>query len=120
MAVSDVSAPSVSVTSPANWATVPGPVSIVGSSSDNVGVTSVMLEIYDRESTEWWNGAGWQATRTSFAATLADPGAAVSGWSYSFNPPVASPQPYWVTVRGFDAASNPSAYVYTELHGGGE
>ena len=108
----DVTAPSVSVSSPANWSTVAAPVSIEGSASDDVGVTSVVLEIFDRDTSEWWNGSGWQAARTSFVALLDDAGALSSGWSYSFDPPSPASQPYWVTVRAFDAAGNPSPYVY--------
>ena len=108
----DVTAPSVSVSSPANWSSVAAPVSVEGSASDDVGVTSVVLEVFDRDTSEWWNGSGWQAVRTSFVALLDDAGALSSGWSYSFDPPSAASQPYWVTVRAFDAAGNPSPYVY--------
>ena len=48
-------------------------------------------------------------------ALLDDAGALSSGWSYSFDPPSPASQPYWVTVRAFDAAGNASPYVFTNF-----
>ena len=93
------------------------PVVISGSATDNEGVTSVRLEIYDRDTVQWWNGAGWQPGRTFVTATL-DAGTTSRTWSYDgFAPPDPQTLPYWMTVRSFDAAGNPSSYVYRELHG---
>ena len=75
----------------------------------------MVLEIFDRDTGEWWDGSAWQVARSSFDAVLDAPGAASSGWSYSFDPPSVSSQPYWVTVRSFDAAGNASAYAYTNF-----
>jgi hypothetical protein len=107
----DVSPPSVSVSAPSNWSSVSGPVSVVGSSMDDVGVTGVALEVFDRDTGLWWNGSAWQAGRTTVDAVLGA-GSTSRDWSYGFDPPVAASQPYWVTVRAFDAAGNPSSYVY--------
>ena len=91
--------PLVSVSGPANWSSVAAPVVVSGSSSDDTGVSSVVLEIFDRDTSEWWDGSSWQVARSSFDAVLDAPGEASSGWSYSFDPPSVSSQPYWVTVR---------------------
>ena len=108
--VADVSPPSVSVVSPVNWSSVSVPVVVEGSASDDVGVAGVSLEIYDRDSGLWWNGSGWQVARTGVDALLAG-----GDWSYSFDPGSPASQPYWVTVRSFDAAGNPSPYAYTNF-----
>ena len=108
--VADVSPPSVSVVSPVNWSSVSVPVVVEGSASDDVGVAGVSLEIYDRDTGLWWNGCGWQVARTGVDASLAG-----GDWSYSFDPGSPASQPYWVTVRSFDAAGNPSSYVYTNF-----
>ena len=114
-ASSDVSAPLVSVSSPANWSSVAAPVVVSGSSSDDTGVSSVVLEIFDRDTGEWWDGSAWQAARSSFDASLDAAGEVSSGWAYSFDPGSVSSEPYWVTVRSFDAAGNASAYSYTNF-----
>ena len=49
------------------------------------------------------------------SAVLDDAGGVVSGWSYVFDSLVAALQPYWVTVRGSDAAANLSSYAYTNF-----
>ena len=103
--------PEVSVSSPANWSTVGSPVSVVGSATDDVGVTQVVLEIYDRDTSQWWNGSGWQAGRTSLDAVLGA-GTTSRAWSYGFSPPVPAASPYWVTVRSVDGAANMSPYSY--------
>jgi hypothetical protein len=108
-------APVVSVLSPANWSSVAAPVLVAGTASDDVGVTEVVLEIFDRDTGEWWDGSLWQVDRSSFVAVLDDAGASSTGWSYSFDPPVPASAPYWVTVRAFDAAMNASAHVYTNF-----
>ena len=60
--------------------------------------------------TQWWNGAGWQAGRTFVTATLG----AGTTWTYGRGLLLRDPQTlqYWMTVRSFDAAGNPSSYVY--------
>ena len=76
------------------------------------GSTSVRLEIYDRDTIQWWNGTGWQPGRTFVTATL-DAGTTSRTWSYAgFAPPDPQTLQYWMTVRSFDDAGNPSSYVY--------
>jgi hypothetical protein len=69
-----------------------------------------MLEIYDRDTGLWWNGTTW-GTRTAIDTELGT-GTTTRTWSYTFNPGTPSPDPYWITVRSFDAATNPSNYTY--------
>ena len=70
------------------------------------------MEIYDRDTVQWWNGTGWQPGRTFVTATLGA-GTTSRTWSYDgFAPPDPQTLPYWMTVRSFDDAGNPSSYVY--------
>jgi hypothetical protein len=111
ISTTDSVAPTVTVTTPLNWATVSGPVSVGGSSGDNVGVTSVVLEIFDRDSTMWWNGTTWQTGRTSVTAVVVG-----TDWSFVFDAPGPWPiEPYWVTVRSFDVSGNASDYAYVNF-----
>ena len=87
------------------------PAVISGSATDNTGTTQVRLEIYNRDTTQWWNGVDWQPGRTFVTATL-DAGTTSRSWSYDFAPADPSTLMYWMTVRGFDDAGNPSGYVY--------
>ena len=59
----DTQAPSPTVTSPANGATVSIPVQISGSVTDNVGVTQVEVAIRNNATMQWWTGSGWGAFR---------------------------------------------------------
>ena len=111
----DATPPEVGVSAPTNWSMVSAPVLVEGSATDDVGVSSVVLEIFDRDTGDWWNGSVWQEGRTSVLATLDAAGALSTGWSYPFDPPVVASQPYWVTVRSFDAAGNASPYVYVNF-----
>ncbi len=113
--IGDATPPDVSVSSPVSWSTVAAPVLVEGSASDGVGVASVTVEVYDRETTEWWDGSDWQSERTSVAAALFEPGGMVTSWSLPFDPDAVSPQPYWVNVRAFDAAGNASGFANTNF-----
>ena len=105
----DDSSPSVSVASPVEGSTVSSPVSIGGSSSDDVGVVDIQLEIENLTTGEWWTGSFWQSARTSFAADVDDVGGLVSTWTYEFAPATTVSVPYEVTATAYDAAGNPSA-----------
>ena len=113
-AIGDMAPPSVAVSSPSNWSTVAAPVSVAGSATDDVGVTQVVLEIYDRDTSLWWSGAAWQAGRTSVDAVLGA-GTTSRTWSYDFDPAAPASQPYWVTVRSRDAGGNASGYTFTNF-----
>jgi hypothetical protein len=94
------------VTSPAVNSTSPSPVTIVGTASDNVGVTSVRVYIRLNGTTTWWNGTSFGAY-TFVQATLASPGATTTTWSYTFTPPASGN--YGLQTRAFDAAGNQGA-----------
>jgi len=89
---------------PVNGAVSAAPLLLSGSVSDDTGVDRVRVLLFDRDTSMWWNGLGWQAGFTWVDATLDNPGATASGWSYLFAPPSLSSQPYWFEVRPFDVA----------------
>jgi hypothetical protein len=112
----DVTPPDpVVVVAPLNFETVAAPVTVSGTASDDVGLSLVRVELRDRVSGLWWDGSTWQVPRVSFDVPVDTPGAAVSGWSFGFNPEFPSSQPYWVTLRAVDEAGNASGYVYTNF-----
>ena len=107
--VADTVAPDGTITAPANNATVAmGPVAMRGNATDNVGVDQVLIGIQDTVTKQWLKPDGtWSATYTTVTATLASRGATSTGWTYTFNPPVA--RKYGVTVVAKDAAANVDA-----------
>ena len=102
----DTQAPTPTVTTPASGATVPLPVQIGGSVTDNVGVTQVEVAIRNNATMQWWTGSGWGGFRYN-AATVASPGSASTTFSYLFNPPAGASFGY--QVRAGDAGGNVSA-----------
>ena len=89
-----------------------------GSASDDVGVTRVALAVYDRELSQYWDGAGWLSGYRTVDAVLDAAGAVSTDWSYPFNPAAVSSQPYWFQVRAYDAAGKTSNTVERQLHAG--
>jgi CSLREA domain-containing protein len=87
----DTGAPiNVTVTTPANGATVSALAAISGSASDNVGGSgiksvSVVLHRYVSGSTQYWNGSAWSPTPSYLYPTLSDPGAVDTNWSLASN-----------------------------------
>ena len=79
----DTATPSGTVTSPANRAQVPSPVTITGGATDDRGVASVRLGIRQVSSGLWWNGATWQAQATKVSASLSSPDSASTTWSFT-------------------------------------
>jgi hypothetical protein len=82
--VNDTTPPKVAVTSPANYATVSGTVTITASATDNVGVSYV--EFYE-------NGALLTATN-------------VAPYSYSWNTTKVANGSYTLTAKAYDASNN--------------
>ena len=82
--VADTTAPTVSVTAPANNATVSGTVAVTASASDNTGVSKVEFYV---------NGA-LKATDTA------------SPFSYSWNTTTGANGSYSITTKAYDAAGN--------------
>jgi len=80
------------------------PINITGAATDNVGVTSVRLELRRTSDQAYWNGTTFQPTSTFVLATLASPGATSTSWSYSFNP--GANASYSVRATAVDAKPN--------------
>lgn len=88
-----------------------GDVELVGMATDDTGVTEVEVAVLDRSTDLWWN-----ATTGSFGdfgwsdASVSDPGAAATGWSFVFDGQAAldagGSGDYWAMARAFDAARN--------------
>jgi hypothetical protein len=100
----DTTAPTTVVTAPPGSSTNPRPITVTGTSTDNIGVSVVRVSIRINDGTNrWWNGTGWGAF-TWVPATIASPGAASTTWSYSFDPPAAGT--YGLQVRSVDTSGN--------------
>ncbi|MGH1488394.1 MAG: DUF1996 domain-containing protein [Acidimicrobiales bacterium] len=100
----DTVAPDSVVVSPAQSSSVPSPVVLEGTASDNVGVTRVQLTIYEAGTIDTWNGSAFTADRTRVDATLDSVGGADVGWSYEMvgAPPVS----VVFSAAAFDGAGN--------------
>jgi hypothetical protein len=83
-AVGDTTAPTTSITSPANGASVAGTVNVTASASDNVGVTKV----------EFWLDGGLQSTDTT------------SPYAWSWNTSTAANGSHALVSKAYDAATN--------------
>ena len=85
-------APTVALTSPADGSAPANPngsLTLGGTAQDDIGVTSVLAAVLDRNTGMWWNpGASrWQTVFAEFPATLAAPGAPTTSWTASFPVP---------------------------------
>jgi DNA-binding beta-propeller fold protein YncE len=105
MGTPDTTAPDSTATSPVNASSFPvGPVGFAGNATDNVGVASVRLGIKNTATGQWWRTNGTWGTYQALTATLASPGAAATGWSYTWTAP--APGSYGISVEARDAAGN--------------
>ncbi len=107
----DTVAPDTTITQPSFDASLPqAAVTILGGSTDNIGVTGVEVAIQDRVSKKWWDPAtsAWGTSQRWLAGTLQAPGATASPWSAVWNAPAATggSGSYFVLARGKDAAGN--------------
>jgi hypothetical protein len=103
----DTTAPTVTIAAPVKDQNVGlAPFDIGGSANDDVGVASVRLAIRDRDTLLWWTGTEWGAY-TTLEASIAEPGAPTTTWSYSWTPPAAGN--YGVLVRVEDTSANTNA-----------
>jgi hypothetical protein len=79
-------------------------VTLTGTASDNVGVTSVRIKIKNRNTGLWLQADGsFAAAQTWHAATVDNPGAASITWSIDVTLPSGSFNP---VAQAFDAAGN--------------
>ncbi|MDJ0790420.1 MAG: DUF5011 domain-containing protein [Acidimicrobiia bacterium] len=102
--------PTVAITTPPNGAIADSPLVIAGTAADATGVTEVLLSIQDQVTGRFWNGTSFQPTLASLNASLSSPGGASTNWSYTFDlgSTLPSAQPYVLSVRAIDTASQPS------------
>jgi hypothetical protein len=115
-AVVDTTAPvSVSITTPANGATVSSLSTISGSASDNAGgsgIKSVSLVLHRIVSgaAQYWNGSAWVTTPAYLYPTLNHPGAVDTDWSLASNKlPSGSNLPagtYYLRAWAYDQGSH--------------
>ena len=96
----DLTAPETSLSAPADAQSfdIASGVPITGDATDNIGVGGVRLTITNSANLTW-TGSGWSSSGAAVDATLAAPAAAATGWSYTFNPPVADTYTVTATAR---------------------
>ncbi len=71
-------------------------------------MAAVKVAIRNRTTLKWWSGSAWvNGTAWLSGAVLSNPGAPVTGWSFSWTAPAAGL--YSVTVRAEDAVANSDA-----------
>jgi len=104
--VSDTTAPVVVVDVPVKGSVLSSPVTLLGSATDDVGVVRVRLLLRDRDTLMWWDGSGWSSSFAWVDAVLGSPGGLSTGWSFVFDPPSLSSQPYWFEAKAYDVAGN--------------
>lgn len=85
-------APTVTLTSPANGSTPANPngsLALSGTAQDDLGVSSVLAAVNDRNTNSWWNPVAnkWQTAFAEFPATLGTPGGTATSWTASFPVP---------------------------------
>jgi outer membrane protein assembly factor BamB len=84
--------PTTTIVSPSNNASVANPsgnLTISGAAGDDVGVSSVLVAVKDKNASRWWNGStrSWTSTFVQNAATLSAPGSMSTNWSFAFPAP---------------------------------
>ena len=101
----DTVAPSVAMTSPTAGQSVPvGPVTYTGTASDNVGVSGVDVAVKRNSDNKWLRSDGTYGAFAWLPTTVANPGAAATGWSFSHTLPSAGG--YTVQLRVTDTSAN--------------
>jgi hypothetical protein len=103
----DTTAPAGVVTSPADGQRVPvGPVTYGGTATDDRALGAVYVAVRRNDTSTWLQADGSYGPFAWVRATLAQPGAQSSAWSFSHTLPVAGG--YFLQVRVEDAARNQS------------
>lgn len=119
----DTTPPVGSISAPADGATVPGPdVLLEGMATDDVGVDLVEVAIKDRTTNQWLRADGSWGGFQRLEATLANPGATSTGWSFAFAAPAGGGD-FGFGVTATDASGNvhPAPrpwHVFTVTDGG--
>ena len=102
----DSTPPDATVSSPVKDQTFTSvPATLSGNATDNVGVTEIRIGIQDRVSKQWFRNGGWGSFQAQ-QASLANPGASSTGWSYQWTPPAGGSGQYAMQVVAVDAAGN--------------
>jgi DNA-binding beta-propeller fold protein YncE len=103
----DTTAPTGTITTPTTGQRFPvGPVTYTGTATDNRAVGAVSVAVRRIDTATWLRPDGSYGAFAWLPASLAQPGAASSAWSFSHSLPAAGS--YTMTLRVVDAAGNQS------------
>jgi Bacterial Ig domain len=106
--IADAVKPTITLATPtAGQALTARPVTISGTATDNAAIADVQIAIYRPidPAGQFWNGTAWQTAYATVAATLANPGASTTTYTYSFNPPQAGGY-FYTSAIAVDTTSN--------------
>ncbi len=78
--------PVAGLLSPEGETSIPGPVTISGIATDDVGVIRVQITVRESGTTNHWNGTSFEPGWRTVDALLESPGATQTAWSYVFAP----------------------------------
>ncbi len=108
----DAIVPLVAITSPAAEATVPAPVTLTGSVTDNNGVGTVEVAVQNRVTKQWWDGriATWSAIKQWTTAGLKGSATRSLEWWFPFIGAESASQ-YYLQVRATDASGNVTTVI---------
>ena len=84
---------------PAGATFTSSPVTLSGMAMDDIAVEQVLVGVRDRDSRLWWHPTGFVAFPAKHEATLSDPRAPTTAWSFVVDLPDGS---YSISVRTFD------------------
>ncbi len=108
-ASTDSTPPTAVWTSPNQGQTVTAPVTLMGSLFDNVAVSGAEVTIRDTGTGLWWSSVtGTWGSFNRFAVPATNPGAAITTFSYSFDPSTGSGN-YRARVWAIDSSANRTA-----------
>ena len=102
------------ITTPLNGATTSGPITVVGTATDNIAIGNVGVAIYQASSGQYWNGTNFQTGFRTVNATLSNPGDPNTGWTYTFTPP--APGFYLIGALPIDGKFNFSLTTFNTIN----
>ncbi len=100
----DTEAPVAVIDQPLADSTIPSPVTMSGTATDNVGVTQVVVELRNRDTGQWLRSDGTLGSWMELDATLGTPGGTSTTWQY-VTPSLPAGR-YKMFIKGVDAAGN--------------
>ena len=89
----DTTAPFIGLTAPASTATLPIPVTIIGTASDGSGIESVDIRLYNVNTGDYWSPTGFTSQETWLPATVDTLGFGEVTWRW-YGPD----NPFWIGV----------------------